>query len=143
VSNKIFVIYDAEAWLFGLLQSRMHMVWLRAVGGRMKADYSYANSLVYNTFPVPNLTEQFKGLLLTGALEILDAREQFADKTLAQLYDPDHMPQILRRAHERLDATVDRLYQSREFGSDDERLEILFQMYEDVVGSREGRLAHA
>ena len=83
-------VYDAEPWLFGLLQSRMHMAWVGAVGGRMKTDYRYSAALVYNTFPVPELTDEDKACLTLGrASRVLGAREQFSDQTLAELYDPD------------------------------------------------------
>ena len=136
VSNKGFVVYKAQPWLFSLIQSRMHMAWLRAVGGKLKTDYSYSSTIVYNTFPVPTLTDSDKAALTTGALSVLAAREQYPDRTLAELYDPDKMPLPLRSAHEALDATVDRLYRSSGFASDDERLELLFEMYEEMTSKQ-------
>jgi len=143
ISNLAYAIYDAEPWVFGLIQSRMHMVWVRAVAGRLKSDYRYSAVLVYNTFPVPDLTDSTRAQLTKHVYEVLDAREQFADKTLAELYDPDKMPDVLRLAHRRLDQTADRLYRDREFASDEERLELLFQMYEDLVAAKDGALTHA
>ncbi len=136
ISNKANAIYDAEPWLFGLIQSRMHVAWLRAVGGKLEDRLSYSVVLVYNTFPVPTLTDADKAALTTGALQVLAAREQYPDRTLAELYDPDKMPLPLRSAHETLDDTVDRLYRPSGFASDDERLELLFEMYEDMTSKQ-------
>jgi hypothetical protein len=141
VSDKGFVIYGAEPWLFGLLQSRMHMVWLRAVGGRLKTDFSYANTLVYNTFPLPDLDDTNKAALANAALSVLAVREQFSERTRAELYDPDKMPEVLRDAHRRLDETVDLLYSRHGFGSDDERLALLFEMYERLVPQKQEALS--
>lgn len=128
-SNKIYVIYDAEPWLFSLLTSRMHNVWVRAVGGRLETRYGYSAGLCYNTFPVPPLPEKQRDLLSERAFAVLEAREHHSDKSLAQLYDPDKMPGELREAHQFLDAAVDQLYRKRPFQSDDERLELLFDLY--------------
>ena len=133
ISDQGLAIYGAESWLFGLVQSRMHMVWLRAVGGRMKTDYRYSTTLVYNTFPVPDLSVGDKTGLAGMALKVLAAREQFSERTYSELYDPDKMPELLREAHRRLDETVDLLYAERGFSSDDERLELLFDMYERLT----------
>jgi hypothetical protein len=133
ISNAANAVYDAEPWLFGLVQSRMHMVWVRAVAGRMKTDYRYSAVLVYNTFPVPRLSEVDREQLAAGAIEVLTAREREFGKTLAELYDPDKMPAGLRQAHEALDGTVDRIYREKPFASDEDRLELLFEMYEKAV----------
>ncbi len=137
IADSAMAIYGAELWLFSLVQSRMHMVWLNAVGGRLKTDYRYSAALVYNTFPVPKLSASDKDALKTGAIGILAAREQFSDQTLAELYDPDKMPAGLLSAHETLDETVDRLYRARSFESDEERLKVLFGMYEEMVTEQE------
>ncbi len=136
ISNAANAIYNAEPWLFGLIQSRMHMAWLRAVGGQLETRLRYSAVLVYNTFPVPKLASTDKAALTTGALSVLAAREQYPDRTLAELYDPDKMPLPLRSAHEALDDTVDRLYRPSGFASDDERLELLFEMYEDMTSKQ-------
>jgi hypothetical protein len=133
ISNLANAIYDAEPWVFGLIQSRMHMVWARAVAGRLESRLRYSAVLVYNTFPVPTLTDKDKNVLAEHAFGVLGAREQFSDKTLAELYDPDKMPVTLREAHHALDEAVDRLYHKRPFESDEERLEVLFQMYEAMT----------
>ncbi len=130
VSNACSAIYGAEPWLFALLTSRMHNVWVRAVCGRIKTDFRYSATLCYNTFPVPSLSGKQHELLSERAFAVLEAREHYSDKTLAQLYDPKQMPSELREAHQFLDVAVDQLYRSRPFRSDDERLELLFDMYE-------------
>jgi hypothetical protein len=143
ISDLAHAVYDAEPWLFGLLQSHIHMCWVAAVGGRMKSDYRYTAGLVYNTFPLPQLDDETKRSLHTCAVGVLAAREQFPDQTLAELYDPEKMPPALREAHRRLDETADRLYLERGFASDDERLEMLFEMYESRTNEAERTLASA
>ncbi len=133
ISNRAYAIYDAVPWVFGLIQSRMHMVWVRAVSGRLESRYSYSSGLVYNTFPVPPLTDPDKTELRKGALGVLGARERFSGNTLAELYDPDKMPTQLREAHTALDGIVDRIYRDKPFESDDERLEMLFAMYSEMT----------
>lgn len=137
ISNAAGVIYDAEPWVFGLIQSRMHMVWVRAVAGRLKSDYRYSSSLVYNTFPTPNLTDADRSRLQDGAVGILAARERFSGNTLAELYDPEKMPYQLREAHSELDQIVDRIYRKKPFDSDEERLELLFSMYSEMTAQEE------
>ena len=112
----------------------MHMVWTRTVGGRMKTDYRYSNTVVYNNFPVPELSARAKSELTDAALRVLDVREYHSEMTLAQLYDPDTMPQDLRIAHEQLDLLVDSLYRDTPFSSDDERLKRLFNLYLKQTG---------
>lgn len=133
VSNAANVVYDAAPWLFGLLQSRMHMDWLGTVGGRLKTDYRYSAVLVYNTFPAPDLDGRDRDALGAAALAVLGSREQFAGTSLAELYGPDRMPAALRAAHDALDAIVDTLYHPRGFGSDDDRVDHLFSLYETRV----------
>ncbi len=139
ISDQGYVVYEAEPWLFGVIQSRMHMTWMRIVCGRMRnAGYRYSATLVYNTFPVPALTEADRQALSTGALNVLAAREASPGKTLAQMYDPDKMPAGLKAAHQALDETVDRIYRPKqEFSSDEERLEMLFELYETMIAEKE------
>jgi hypothetical protein len=136
-SNQLYVIPDPDPCLFGLFSSRMHMVWIRAVGGRLKTDIRYSASLIYNSFPVPKLKDPQKLMIERTVFEILDAREHHTDLTLAQMYDPDGMPGDLRNAHDELDEAIDRIYRKRPFGSDDDRLELLFDMYEAAVAGAE------
>lgn len=130
ISNTAYAIYDAQPWLFALLHSRMHMTWVRAVAGRMESRYRYSAGLVYNTFPVPEITDSQQATLTAAAVVVLTAREQFSGQTLAQLYDPDEMPPVLRSAHRDVDDAVDALYQPKPFDSDAARLKFLFEMYE-------------
>ncbi|RAV32221.1 DNA methyltransferase [Corynebacterium heidelbergense] len=139
ISNLAFAVYDADPWLFALLTSKMHMAWLKAVGGKMKTDYRYSNTIVYNNFPVPHLTEPIQEKLTQAALRILDVREYFCECTLAELYDPDKMPDLLREAHAQNDALVDSIYRKTGFESDEERLAALFKLYEKMIAEE----AHA
>lgn len=136
ISDAAFAIYDAEPWLLAILESAMHMAWIRTVCGKLKTDYRYSSSLGYNTFPVPPLKLAQKEELDKSAMNILMAREMHSEMTLGQMYDPDKMPDDLRKAHEENDLLVDRLYQERTFSSDEARLVKLFAMYEDMVKNK-------
>lgn len=130
ISDLAFAVYDAKPWVFSLLTSAMHMAWTRAVGGQMKTDYRYSNTIVYNNFPVPPLSDTDMEKLTVAALRVLDVREYHCEKTLAELYDPDLMPADLRAAHVEVDALVDSIYSKRGFETDEQRLSDLFAMYE-------------
>ena len=132
ISNSAYVIYNAPIWLLGLLESRMHMVWLRAVGGRLKTDYRYSAGLVYNTFPVPELSTRRKNMIEEQVFEILDLREELGG-TLAELYHKDTMPDSLREAHKKLDEIVERAYKDTTFNSDEERLSHLLKRYKEMT----------
>ena len=101
----------------------------------MKTDYSYSSTLVYNTFPFPKISSDKKAEIEEAAEEILVTRESYPEKTLAELYDPDKMPQDLREAHERLDDIVESCYPGYPFTSDEARLECLFKLYEKMTVS--------
>jgi len=133
ISNSAFAVFGAEPWLFALLSSRMHNVWVRAVAGALETRIRYSATLCYNTFPVPKLAEKQRELLSERAFAVLEAREHHSDKSLTQMYDPEKMPEELREAHQFLDAAVDQLYRKRPFQSNDERLELLFDMYETAT----------
>lgn len=133
ISNLAFAIYDAEPWLFALLTSRIHMAWTRAVGGKMKTDYRYSNTLVYNNFPVPPLSEEIKERLTVTALRVLDVREYHCEQTLAELYDPDKMPADLRAAHQTVDELVDSIYSKKPYETDEQRLADLFALYQQMT----------
>lgn len=139
VSNLAFAVFDAEPWVFTLLTSRMHMAWARAVGGRMKTDYRYSNTIVYNNFPVPPLSDAVKEQLSLAALRVLDVREYHCEKTLAELYDPDLMPVDLRAAHSEVDSLVDSIYSKRSYETDEQRLSDLFAMYEAMTAEEPTR----
>lgn len=132
-SNLVRVLLGADLWHFGVLTSRMHMAWLRHIGGRLKSDYRYSIGLVYNTFPWPNALKQQKAGVRNLAKAVLAARAAHPDATLADLYDPDAMPNDLRRAHRDLDAAVDRLYRRARFPTDRDRVELLFDLYEKMA----------
>lgn len=133
ITDLAFAVHDPEPWVFALLTSRMHMAWARAVGGKLKTDYRYSNTIVYNNFPVPSLSEAFKEQLTVAALRVLDVREYHCEKTLAELYDPDDMPDDLRTAHTEVDALVDSIYSKGVYETDEERLSDLFTMYEAMT----------
>ncbi|OXM57776.1 SAM-dependent methyltransferase [Amycolatopsis thailandensis] len=133
VSNKGYAVYDAQPWLFAILTSRVHMAWVNAVSGRMREDYQYSNTIVYNNFPVPPLSESAKEQLTFAGLRVLDVREYHCEKTLAELYDPDLMLTDLRQAHAEVDALVDSIYSKRGYETDEQRLSDLFAMYEAMT----------
>lgn len=133
VSDSAFAIYDADISLFGILTSRMHMTWVRTVGGRLKTDYRYSAQLCYNTFPFPKVSEAKKKEIEEAAEEVLITREYYPGQTLAELYDPDTMPQDLREAHTRLDDIVESCYPGYPFANDEARLECLFRLYERMT----------
>lgn len=122
-------MFDAPLWQLALLTSRVHLVWIATVCGQLETRYRYSNVLGWNTFPVPLLTEQNKADLTACAEAILLAREAHFPATIADLYDPDNMPDNLRRAHERNDEVLERIYIGRRFKNDTERLEKLFELY--------------
>jgi hypothetical protein len=129
VTNLAFALYDAPLWNMALIASRLHLVWIGTVCGKLKTDFRYSNTLGWNTFPVPPLTEQNKADLTVCAEAILLAREAHFPATIADLYDPETMPDNLRMAHERNDEVIERIYIGRRFKNDTERLEKLFEMY--------------
>lgn len=131
-----FAIYNAPIWLFGILTSRIHMDWVRAVGGRLKTDYRYSAGLCYNTFPFPKLTEKKKLEIETAAEEVLLTRADYPGATLADLYDPDKMPKELREAHQKLDDVVESCYPGYPFANDEARLECLFKLYEKMTKTK-------
>ena len=129
VSDSAFAIYDAPKWLFAILTSKMHMAWVKTVGGRLETRYRYSAQLCYNTFPFPTISEAQKAELANLAQDILDLREEHFDMTLAEMYNPETMPGDLMAAHHRLDLAVERCYRPEPFTSDEERLECLFKLY--------------
>lgn len=133
-SNQLYLIYDAPIWLLGILESRMHMNWLRAVGGKMKTDYRYSAGVVYNTFPIPEISTNRKNILEEAVLEMLDVREEEGG-TLAELYGGANKPMNvrLREAHEKIDGIVERAYKQEPFKSDEERLSILLKFYREMI----------
>lgn len=133
ISNLALAVYDAELWLFAVLTSKMHNIWVRAVGGRLKTDYRYSATLCYNTFPFPKISAEQKNELNALAREVLGARAEHTEMTLGEMYNPETMPVDLRLAHQALDVAVERSYRPEPFLSDEERLEYLFKLYERMT----------
>ncbi|RTL13484.1 MAG: class I SAM-dependent DNA methyltransferase [Neisseriaceae bacterium] len=131
-------IYDPEPWIFGVISSKMHMAWVRAVAGRLETRIRYSSTLCYNTFPFPDISADQKKRIEMYVFEVLDEREKHSEKTLAELYDPDKMPDGLRQAHHNLDIAIEQCYRPKPFISDEERLEHLFTLYEQMA-SKSGK----
>ena len=139
ISNLAYAIYNAPIWVLGLIESKLHIIWLSAVGGRLKKDYRYSAGLVYNTFPVPEISTRRKNEIEQLTLNILDIREEEGG-TLADLYgsplakkNPKPMNPRLLKAHQELDEVVDRAYKSSGFKDDNDRLALLLDMYSERV----------
>jgi len=139
ISNAAFGIYDASLWSLGLLLSRLHLVWIAAVCGKLETRYRYSNTLGWNTFPVPRLSEKNKEDLTRCAEDVLLAREHHFPATIADLYDADTMPADVRAAHERNDEVLERIYIGRRFKNDSERLEKLFDLYTKITAAPRSR----
>lgn len=133
IPNSAQAIYNAEAWIFGVLSSWMHMTWIRTVAGRLKSDYRYSSSICYNNFPFPLISNELRARLDKFAQDVLLTRERYPGKTIADLYDPDTMPPDLLAAHQALDLAVEKCYRDKPFTSDEERLEYLFALYEKMT----------
>ena len=133
INDQAYAAYDAEPWVFALLTSAMHMSWTRAVAGQMETRLRYSNTIVYNNFPVPPLSDAVKEKFELAALRVLDVREYHCERTLAELYDPDKMPDDLRKAHAEVDALVDSIYSKKPYETDEQRLSDLFAMYERMT----------
>ncbi|MFS2319151.1 class I SAM-dependent DNA methyltransferase [Maricaulis sp. D1M11] len=129
VSNLSFALYDAPEWCLALIASRLHLVWIGTVCGKLKSDFRYSNTLGWNTFPVPNFTEAQLEALNASARDILKTRYLHHPKTIAELYDPEKMPDDLREVHRRNDELLETMYIGRPFKTDTERLEKLFKLY--------------
>ena len=132
-TNLCLIISNPEVYLFGIITSYMHNLWLKAVGGYLGTSIRYSKEVVYNTFPFPNISEKQKKEIEELVLNILDEREQHSEKTLAQMYDPDKMPKGLKEAHHQLDLAIEKCYRNKPFENDEERLEYLFKLYEEMT----------
>lgn len=135
IVNYAFGMYDAPLWNMALIASRLHLVWIATVCGKMKTDFRYSNTLGWNTFPVPMLTDKNKADLTRCAEDILLAREAHFPDAIADLYGPETMPANLREAHERNDEVLERIYIGRRFKNDTERLEKLFELYTKMAAT--------
>jgi hypothetical protein len=131
VADSCLAFPNATKFEFGIITSFMHMVWVKAICGRIKSDFRYSNTIVYNTFPWPeNPTEKQKQLIEAKAQIVLDTRAKYPNSSLAELYDPLTMPPDLVKAHNELDKAVDAAYRSQPFTSEAKRMEFLFELYE-------------
>lgn len=134
VTNLCFVIYDAEPWVFGIIESKMHNLWVRTVCGGLEERPRYSNVLGYNTFPLPELTDEQKSSITQASLGIIMEREKYPEMNLMQLYNNDTMPEGLRLAHHLLDVVVENCYNPAGFQSDQERLDAMFVLYKKMKG---------
>ena len=142
VNNAVFMVPDANLFLYGLVQSRLHMDWMRTVSGRMKSDYRYSKDLSYNTFPWPDRASLKPAQVETveqAAQEVLDARAKYLNSTLADLYDPLTMPAELRKAHNALDRAVEALYGLKSGSTEAQRLALLLTRYQELVPTLESQ----
>jgi hypothetical protein len=130
------VIYDAELYIFGLLSSKLHTAWVKVVAGRLKTDFRYSSAICWNNFPVPDLSNKEKSTIAEAVTLVLMARESYPDKTIAALYDPEKMPDALKKAHAKLDECVESAYGCKPFKDDDSRTEFLFRQYSKLAGSQ-------
>jgi hypothetical protein len=129
--DKLFNLPNATLYHFGIITSLMHNTWMRNTCGRLKSDYSYSNTIVYNNFPWPeNPTEKQVQAVEAAAQNVLDARSQFPTASLADLYDPNTMPPVLVKAHQALDKAVDLCYRPQPFINETKRIEFLFELYD-------------
>lgn len=132
VTNLAFAIYDAEPWVFGLVSSKMHNLWIRTVCGGLETRLRYSNVLGYNTFPVPTLTDEQKQCISEAALGVLVERENNSELSLMEMYNSDTMPSGLKYAHKILDEVVEHCYKQEGFVSDQERLDEMFVLYKEL-----------
>ena len=134
-SNLLKVVQDASLYHFGVLSSVMHMSWMRYVAGRLESRYRYSGGIVYNNFPWPVSPSDAQIARVEDAAQgVLEAREQFPNDSLADLYDAVAMPPALRKAHQKLDAAVDKAYGRRKFTNEPERVAFLFERYSEITG---------
>lgn len=133
VNNACFAVETDELWVMGVLMSSMHMLWVKTVGGRIKTDYRYSADICYNTFPFPEISQNKKNIIMEYVFNVIEEREKNFEKSLAELYNPEDMPIGLKEAHRKLDLVIERCYRSREFKSDEDRLECLFSLYEEMI----------
>ena len=140
IGDRNFALFDAPLWNMALIASRLHWVWVGTVCVRLRTDFSYSNTLGWNTFPVPTLTAKNRADLTVCADNILLAREAHFPATIADLYASDGMPENLRAAHDRNDEVLERIYIGRRFRNDTERLEKLFELYTKMAEAKDGSL---
>lgn len=135
-SNGARVVFNAHLYLFGIITSKIHNIWAQAISGRLETRIQYSNTLCYNTFPFPKISDEKKREIEEAAENVLITREYYPEKTLADMYDPDKMPEDLREAHAKLDDIVESCYPGYPFASDEARLECLFKLYEKMTAEK-------
>ncbi|MFO7864433.1 MAG: DNA methyltransferase, partial [Salinivirgaceae bacterium] len=133
VSNSASIVHNPEPYIFGILTSQIHISWVKIVAGKLEERIRYTSAICYNTFPFPSISTQRKKEITQCVFRILEERAKHSEKTMAQLYDPDKMPDGLREAHRLNDLAVERCYRSKPFETDEERLEYLFKLYERMI----------
>ena len=149
INNTSLYVDQATMFEFGVMSSSMHNAWIRTTCGRLKSDYRYSAAIVYNNFPWPDLpalsgpnqppaqAQPAQAAIEIAAQAVLDARAQFPGSSLADLYDPLSMPPLLLKAHQKLDAAVDKAYQlcggKKSYSSDAERVAFLFERYQQLT----------
>lgn len=133
-TNLVSIIYDCEPWILGVIASQMHTAWIRTVCGKLEERIRYSLKLGYNTFPIPKLTDEQKALITKCVYNIISIRENHSGKTLSELYHKDKMPDDLKLAHNMLDEVIDKCYRSEPFLTYEDRLTVLFDLYERLEG---------
>ena len=139
IQQSAQVLYDPPEFIFSILSSYIHMLWVKAVGSKHGFSVRYSPLLCYNTFPFPHISDVQKLELEKTVYELLNIREKYSEKTLAQLYDSDDMPYDLLQCHKKNDIIVERCYRSKPFENDEERLEYLFKLYEQMIDEEKSR----
>ena len=130
VTDSVNIIFDPDICLFGILSSKLHMIWVHLVSGRLGETIRYSKEITYNTFPIPELNSKQKENIKSASLNILDVREKYSDKHLAELYNPESMPFLLLNAHVQLDEIIEKIYFNKILNSEDDRINSLLEMYE-------------
>ena len=133
ILNSAHVMYNVEPWIFSILSSLIHNIWIKIVCGKLRNDYRYSSTIGYNNFPLTKISKNLKEELTLSAFAIIEEREKHSDKTLAQLYIKDKMPDGLKEAHHLNDLAVEKCYRPNPFTHDDERLQYLFSLYEKMI----------
>jgi hypothetical protein len=131
--NSLYVVYSPQSYLLALLSSRLHRIWAETIGGRLEGRLRYSNGLVYNTFPIPSLSNEQKRILTERSMSIIKARGRHPGKPIAWLYNPETMPMNLRDEHRASDAYIEEFVYGRHFRDDTHRLEHLFGMYSRMI----------
>lgn len=136
ISNRNFGIYGGSLWTFSIIASRLHYIWVDNICGKLESRFNYSNTIGWNTFPMPNLSDEKKNKLEDSAKKIILAREEHYPATIADLYDPKKMPENLRQAHEENDELLESFYRKKTFENDQERLEHLFERYSKMIQTK-------